>query len=156
MKSIPRIQSAEPLEPFCLRVVWTDGSEGVVDLAPHFEANRKFFVPLLEEPGLWEAMELDELAYHVAWGEGMEVPTTLLRRLHLEQTGEAMPQGAFKAWRRRLGLTQQEAADVLGVSLRMVQYFEHGDRPISRTIRLATIGAEQELGRTPRPLTPSA
>jgi DNA-binding transcriptional regulator YiaG len=49
---------------------------------------------------------------------------------------------AFRAWRKRLGLKQKEAADQLGLKKRMIQYYEKGRRDekaveIPKTVRLA-------------------
>lgn len=148
MNKIPRIRSARALEPYRLRIVWSDGIEGEVDLRGYLEACGDVFAPVLEDASQWPQMEEDEFGYHVGWGGDMEAPTTVLRRLYLEQIGEAMPPADFLAWRKRLGLTQKQAASVLGVSLRMLVYYEHGDKMIPKTVRLATVGAEQELART--------
>ena len=53
----------------------------------------------------------------------------------------------FKAWRERLDMTQQEAADAIGVTKRSVQMWEAGDRPIGRTVALAC--AAINAGLTP-------
>lgn len=42
----------------------------------------------------------------------------------------------LKAKRLELGLTQTQLGERLGVTLRAVQYYEAGQRPISRTIEL--------------------
>lgn len=34
----------------------------------------------------------------------------------------------FREWRRALGLKQKEAADMLGLKKRMIQYYEKGER----------------------------
>lgn len=44
----------------------------------------------------------------------------------------------FVAWRKRLGINQQEAADQLGVSRRAVVAWESGETPISQMIELVT------------------
>lgn len=44
---------------------------------------------------------------------------------------------AFKAWRKSLALTQGEAADALGLKLRMVQHYEKGTHKIPRSLALA-------------------
>lgn len=49
----------------------------------------------------------------------------------------------FHAWRKRLGWTQQQAADALGTTKRAVQMWEAGDRPISRMVDLATRWLEE-------------
>lgn len=43
----------------------------------------------------------------------------------------------FKAWRTERGFNLREAAEALGTTLRAVQYWEAGDRPISKTVALA-------------------
>lgn len=47
----------------------------------------------------------------------------------------------FKKWRRSLGLSQKEAAHLLGLKRRMIQYYEKGERDgdkvkIPRAVRL--------------------
>ncbi|MBK1624275.1 helix-turn-helix domain-containing protein [Afifella marina] len=48
----------------------------------------------------------------------------------------------FKAWRKKLGMKQKEAADRLGLKKRMIQYYETGERDgkkvkIPKSVRLA-------------------
>ncbi|MEQ8395252.1 helix-turn-helix transcriptional regulator [Thalassobaculum sp.] len=54
----------------------------------------------------------------------------------------AMKPGDFKRWRKSLKLSQKEAAEVLGLKRRVVQYYEKGERDgevvtIPKYIRLA-------------------
>ena len=49
---------------------------------------------------------------------------------------------AFRGWRKRLGLKQKDAADLLGLKKRVIQYYEKGSRDgkkveIPMTVRLA-------------------
>lgn len=48
----------------------------------------------------------------------------------------------FRAWRKALGLKQKEAAELLGLKKRMIQYYEKGERDgkeiaIPKYVRLA-------------------
>lgn len=61
----------------------------------------------------------------------------------------------FKTWRKFCGLTQEQAADKLGLKKRTVQYYERGERDgkpfrIPRTTALAcyaiSIGVEHYFG----------
>ena len=59
-----------------------------------------------------------------------------------------MTPDGFKAWRKALDLKQKEAADLLGLKKRMIQYYEKGDRDgkdveIPRTVRLACYAISQ-------------
>lgn len=54
----------------------------------------------------------------------------------------AMKPADFKRWRKDLGLSQKDAAQLLGLKRRMVQYYEKGQRDgfkvaIPKTVRLA-------------------
>jgi transcriptional regulator with XRE-family HTH domain len=53
-----------------------------------------------------------------------------------------MTASQFRAWRKALGLKQKEAAELLGLKKRMIQYYETGSRNgndvrIPKTVRLA-------------------
>lgn len=61
----------------------------------------------------------------------------------------------FKRWRKTLDMSQKEAAEILGLKRRVVQYYEKGERDgdpvkIPRTVRLAcyaiTIGVHDYHG----------
>jgi transcriptional regulator with XRE-family HTH domain len=54
----------------------------------------------------------------------------------------------FKAWRKAMKFKQKDAADVLGIKKRMVQYYEKGHRDgrpvqIPKSIRLACYAISQ-------------
>ena len=53
-----------------------------------------------------------------------------------------MDAGDFRKWRKALNLSQKEAASLLGLKRRMIQYYEKGEREgekvvIPRAVRLA-------------------
>ena len=51
----------------------------------------------------------------------------------------------MKQWRKRLGITQVKAAELLGVSERAILHYEHGERSISKTIALLAAYVERDL-----------
>ena len=62
---------------------------------------------------------------------------------------EANPMSAeaFRGWRKRLGLKQKDAAELLGLKKRMIQYYETGNRSgkhvsIPKSVRLACYALE--------------
>jgi transcriptional regulator with XRE-family HTH domain len=69
-----------------------------------------------------------------------------LWRLTQEQAGEAMTPDAFRHWRERKAYTLDEAARALGLSRRMVAYYENGDRPIPRVVTLVTRALDMARG----------
>ena len=55
---------------------------------------------------------------------------------------ETMTPKQFRQWRKSLGLKQKEAAELLGLKKRMIQYYEKGERDgkeitIQKYVRLA-------------------
>ena len=78
-----------------------------------------------------------------------------------ETTSDLMPPEQFRAWRRNMGLKQKEAADLLGLKKRMIQYYEKGRRDgktvtIPKSVRLAcyalSIGVGDYDGNKPHNL----
>ncbi len=62
----------------------------------------------------------------------------------------AMTSSEFRAWRKAQGLRQKEAADLLGLKKRMIQYYEKGERDgkkvaIPKTVRLACYALTQGI-----------
>jgi len=51
---------------------------------------------------------------------------------------------AFRQWREGHAFTLETAARALGVSRRMLSYYEQGQKPVPRTIALATRGLDAE------------
>lgn len=59
-----------------------------------------------------------------------------------------MESSDFKKWRKTLGLSQKDAAHLLGLKRRMIQYYEKGERDgdkvkIPRSVRLACYAIAQ-------------
>lgn len=57
----------------------------------------------------------------------------------------------FRSWRRALGLKQKDAADLLGLKKRMIQYYEKGARDgkavsIPKSVRLACYAISKGIG----------
>jgi DNA-binding transcriptional regulator YiaG len=80
--------------------------------------------------------EIDQLA----WQEETMKASKPVKASRKPAKGPSAPKpmsaAEFKAWRARRGLTAAAAAVALGVKIRVVFYYESGERPISRTIEL--------------------
>ena len=64
--------------------------------------------------------------------------------------GEAMSPKQFKKWRKSLSMGQKEAAEMLGLNKRMIQYYEKGERDgkevkIPKYIRLACFAISKKV-----------
>jgi hypothetical protein len=82
MKKLPRIISAEPVIHGVLKLVFTDGYEGVVDLRPLIAQGRIF--SWLQKPKNFQKVRLQEYGHHIFWinnnGEEIDLGADSLRR----------------------------------------------------------------------------
>lgn len=63
-----------------------------------------------------------------------------------------MTPGEFRGWRKTLGFKQKEAAELLGLKKRVIQYYEKGKRDgkpveIPRSVELACYAISAGVGR---------
>jgi hypothetical protein len=65
MKKMPRIAAAEPVIHGVLKLVFSDGYEGVVDLRPMITQGRVF--KWLQKPKNFLKVRLEEYGHHVYW-----------------------------------------------------------------------------------------
>lgn len=83
-------------------------------------------------------MRVGEYGTDVVWSDEIDMSADTLWRLAQEQSGITTSPDAFRHWRERKAYTLDTAARALGVSRRMIAYYEQGARPIPRVVALAT------------------
>lgn len=135
----PVITTVQTLNAHTLRVDF--GADGLrdIDISPVL-AGRP--VPEGVQP------QVGEYGASVAWGDTwLEISGDTLWRLAERQLGNTWPPEEFKAWRKRLGLTQAAAAEELGVTRRAIVHYERGARSISKMVRLACAAVEMQKRR---------
>ena len=141
-KILPRIlEIAAGAMPFTLRIRWDRGGESVVDVSGPINSFR-LYEPLRRVPDMFAGVRLGEYGTDIVWTDEIDMSAETLWRLAQEQAGVTMSPDAFRLWRERRALTLDAAAHVLGLSRRMVAYYEQGDRPVPRVVALATRGLE--------------
>jgi len=141
-RTLPRIADVAPGKaPLTLRVRWQHGGESLVDVSGLVGAFR-VYGPLREDRALFRQVHVGEYGADVAWTDEIDMAADTLWRLAQEQSGETLTAEAFRAWRERKAYTLDGAARALGLSRRMVAYYEQGEKPIPRTVTLATRALE--------------
>lgn len=144
----PRISAISPVErPLHLQVTWVDRSRAIIDLTELIK-DLAVFTPL-EDPAIFGKVVVGEWGWSVRWSDEIDLGADTLWRLSLEQSGEAMSPKAFSEWRRRNRLSLTAAGAALGLGKRMLVYYEQGQKIIPKTVLLATIGYEAQLGKVP-------
>jgi DNA-binding transcriptional regulator YiaG len=137
-KILPRIVAvALGEQPMTLCVRWANGAESLIDVSGMIQSFR-VYSPLRQWPEVFRQVRAGEYGTDVVWTDEIDMAADTLWRLAQEQAGETMTPDAFRHWRERKAYTLDEAARALGLSRRMVAYYEKGDRPIPRVVALAT------------------
>ena len=144
-RSIPRLLDvAAGSGAWRLKLVWDNGLRSSVDVSEQIQSLR-IYKPLRDTPGLFRSVRLGEFGTDITWPGDLDMSADLLLRLSREQAGTTMSAEAFRSWRETCGLTLDGAAEALGISRRMIAYYENGSKPIPRVVALATRGLAQAL-----------
>ena len=137
-KTLPRMSAVvADRKPLTLRIQWKEGGESRVDVSGLVNTFR-VYEPLRASPDLFRKVQLGEFGTDVVWNDVIDMAADTLWRLAQEQSGATMSSDAFRHWRERKGYTLDGAARALGLSRRMVAYYEQGAKPIPRVVALAT------------------
>lgn len=141
-KTLPRIVAVvADNKPLTLRIHWDKGGESRVDVSGLVETFRAY-EPLRRSPELFCQVRPGEYGADVVWDDDIDMSADTLWRLAQEQAGLTMSPDAFRHWRVRKAYTLDTAAQALGLSRRMVAYYEQGARPIPRVVALAARALE--------------
>jgi hypothetical protein len=136
-----RIARIEPSgQPMTLTIAWRRGGTSTVDLSAVIA--RSAVLAALADPELFARVRVDEWGWSAVWTDEIDLGADQLWRWAGEQAGELMPAEDFRAWRSRNRLSLSGAAEALGLSRRMVAYYDSGQRAIPKTVLLATRGFE--------------
>ena len=138
-----KITAVKHLEGFSICVTWEQGQESLVNLEPHIRAF-KALAPL-RKPEEFRQVRVGEWGWHLEWPCGADIAGDSLRRLALEQATNIMTPTMIKEWRQGLGLSLTQAAHILGLSRRMVAYYESGKKKIPKYVALACRGVSAEI-----------
>jgi hypothetical protein len=141
-KPLPRIVTVSAGErPNTLLIGWGHGGESLIDVSGLIETFRAY-IPLRQSAELFKQVRVGEYGTDVVWSDELDMPADTLWRLAQEQSGTTITAEAFHNWRERKAYTLDEAAVALGISRRMVAYYDHGEKPIPRVVALATLALD--------------
>jgi DNA-binding transcriptional regulator YiaG len=141
-KTLPRVLAVSADgKPLAMRISWDEGGESLVDISDLISRFR-VFEPLRHSPELFARARVGDDRTDVVWTDDIDISADTLWRLAQEQSGATMSPDAFKQWRESKAYTLYAAARALGLSRRMVAYYEQGAKPIPRVVALATRGLE--------------
>lgn len=140
------IESVRVIEPLKLEITWRDGVALTLDFDPLLKTAKPAApIHALASGAVFAGVTVDE------WGHGLDWPDSAgwcmdadtLRELAVEQAGLPTP-SQFAAWMARNRLSLTGAADVLGMTRRMITHYKTGSRLIPKVVGLACKGWEAE------------
>lgn len=135
-----RLTQARALEDFCLNLFYADGADFNVDLSDWIKSTS--FLQPLQDQRLFTTARLSEFGRAVEFGNGeIDLAADNLRNLAIEQSGGIGHERIWN-WMHANNLTLDGAAEVLGISRRMLAYYRNGEKSIPRHIWLACVGWE--------------
>lgn len=141
-KSLPRIVAVTPgKKPLTLCVRWENGDESLVNLSGPVQTFR-VYGPLRHSADMFRQARVGDHGTDIVWTDDIDMSADTLWRLAQEQAGVTLSAEAFRQWRERQAHTLDTAAAALGVSRRMIAYYEQGKKPIPRVVALATRALE--------------
>lgn len=137
-----RLQAVTALPDQSLHLVFEDGFEANVRLDDWIASTSA--LQALADPALFLQAHAGEWGTSVQWiTDELELGADNLRNLATEQAG-GIGHERLWVWMHECGLTQQQAADAVGISRRMLNYYLSGSRPIPKTVWLACKGWKAE------------
>jgi hypothetical protein len=135
-----RLIAVKALDGSRLQLSYADSAKFVVDLKDWIKSTAA--LRPLRDLALFSTAKLGALGRTVDFGDGdIDLAGDNLRNLAIEQTGGVGHERIW-TWMHNNNLTIDQAAEVLGISRRMLIYYRNGEKTIPRHIWLACVGWE--------------
>lgn len=121
-ETMARLKAVKALPARKLKLSWRGGGTAVCDLTGLI-ARSKRLLPL-SDAALFSAAKMIDWGAGVGWPRGLDVSAQTLLRIASEQAG--FDKASFRAWQAELELSNQEAADALGLTLGTIKNYRNG------------------------------
>lgn len=136
-KPLPRIAIVARTGPTILGVTWRDGPSDRVDLAGWIATGGDVLAPL-RDAAVFATARLGDFGASVEWGPedgDLAIDAHHLRQIADEQRRFGREEAA--AWQAESGLSNQEAADFLGVSLSTWNAYKAGTNTVPASVSMS-------------------
>jgi DNA-binding transcriptional regulator YiaG len=128
-----RVEVVEALDGTALNVVWRDGSESSAELAGWIATGGEMLSPLMDAD-IWKTARVADFGATVEWeGDDLAIDAVHLQSIAADQREFDVKD--LHRWQEEVGLSNNEAADFLGVSLRTWKNYRTG-APISHAVKM--------------------
>ncbi len=137
---LPSIEKVKVGKDQILRLKFHRGGWRTVRLAGFIA--REPFLAALKADEVFRGAKVIDWGGGIGWPGGLDLGASTLWRMANEQA--AFTAADFVAWQKRVGLSNQEAADALGVSLPTIKNLRSGNSPVSSAIAIACRAMEAD------------
>jgi hypothetical protein len=134
-KPLPRVTEVVSLNSPKVLVRWADGTDETVDLAGWIATGGNVLAPL-ESDAVFNTVRLGDYGASIEWGPedgDLAIDAHHLHQLAVEQ--RPFMRSDLVAWQGEAGLSNQEAAEFLGISLSTWNAYKAGG-PIPNPVRM--------------------
>lgn len=133
-----RISTVQARSDSRLFLVFADGFSATVDISSWIAETRA--LKALSDPDIFSRAQVGEWGTSVVFiDDELDLGADNLRNLAVEQAG-GIGHERLLNWLHETGLTQAAAAEAIGISRRMLNYYLSGAKPIPKTVWLACLG----------------
>jgi hypothetical protein len=139
-RELPNIDRVEAGKDYTLRIKFRRGGWKPVRLAGLIA--RESVMAALNDDAVFRKAKVIDWGGGVGWPGGFDLGASTL--WHMAQEQAPFTAADFVAWQNRVGLSNQEAADALGVSLPTIKNLRNGTTPVSSAVAIACRAMEAE------------
>jgi hypothetical protein len=138
--TLPNIEKIQPGAEHVLRVKFRGRGWKTIRLVG-LVAREKAMAPIRDDTE-FRKVKIIDWGGGIGWPNGLDLSATTLWRMAEEQT--PFTSADFLAWQKRVRLSNQEAADALGVSLPTIKNFRSGASSVSNAVSIACRAMEAD------------
>lgn len=138
---MPRIRQVTALAYPVVSIEWADGTASTVNLIGWITTGGALLAALAS-PAVWSSASAEDFGATLAWdGDELAIDAFHLRQIAEDQRDFDLSD--LKAWQETTGLSNNEAADFLGISLRTWNNYRSG-APISTAVKMLLRASQRD------------
>lgn len=140
---VPRIASVSTKPGFILDVTWQDGKTDDVNLSGWIATGREALSPLTV-PKVFGRAQIADHGLSVQWGDDEDLSIDSVHLAMLAEQQHPFFGRNLLDWQKKVGLSNQEAAEFLGISASTWHNYKNSTSPLPRAIQIACRAIERD------------
>ena len=139
----PRISSVAPGADTTLSVAWEGGDTDTVDLAGWIARGGPAF-RALRDRATFHTADVADYGFAIRWNQDDDLSIDSVHIELLRDQQRPFDSRSLVAWQARMALSNQEAADLLGIRLSTLHNYKTGATRIPRGVQIACRATERD------------